>query len=67
MKQYSVYVDIMAGRDSNEVQEVVGLEVEASNKDEAYIKAKEVADTEFEYYYIWEVMEEDEISDVVEN
>lgn len=65
MKQYSVCIDIMAGRDSNEVQEVVGLEVEASSKDEAYIKAKEIANKEFEYYYIWEVMEEDEVDDMV--
>ena len=65
MKQYSVYIDIMADRDSNDVQEVVGLDVEASNKDVAYIKAKEIADKEFKYYYIWEVMEEDEIDDMV--
>lgn len=53
------------------------LKAEASSKDEAYIRAKEIIDKKFEYCYIWdtelkhgyiwEFMEQDKISDGIEN
>lgn len=62
MKTYQVLIDIM--NEKGDIVDVLSEEVQAIHAEEAYniVDERMILNQECEYFYVWEVLEEDEIS-----
>ncbi len=61
MKHYQVYIDVPTKGEWEDI-EVEGMEVEAFNCNDAYMKATLMAQELYEDFYVWEVTEKDIIN-----
>lgn len=60
MKKYQVYIDVAEDENFEDIV-VESTTVEALNPDDAYMEAVKEAQEDYEYFYVWEVTEDDEI------
>ena len=61
MKTYQVLIDIM--NEEGDVVDVLSEEIQAIHAEEAYniMDERMNLNREYEYFYVWEVLEEDEV------